>query len=462
MRTALVLLAVEVAGALRSIHDPNTAQQTAKSKRQSMDNYMDVQYFANITVGGQEITGIVDTGSFELVVFESHCTGCGLAGKYNSTPSGKHSLGPLTRGLFYGSGDVYAAEAFDQVVVGPFSTINQSFWEAYEANMPVLNQARFQSIIGVGPPEMPSIEAWKQTLQSVTTVVQGLGKTGKATTWQTDRVLADMNFSVEISRVPVMLNSYSIEMFSLCLLDKPGRPGYFTWNDTSVHEYPTYFTRVPVLGKHTWAVSMKSVQLVTRTPNAMPTELACAEGCGAIVDSGTSLLMMPADVVANLQTMLKEMGAIDCRNLQQLPDLVFKLGDQIFSLPPDSYLTDVEEGSLPENMASFARIRRLNEDAGNECRISVMESYSRTELGPLWILGMPFFRTYYTSFKIGQTLEDRSLYIAHADSDCEPEAPESSLMRQATREVYHRRLDLKGIYHSPTVRKAIQGGDVEL
>jgi len=424
---------------------------------------MDVQYFANITVGGQQITGIIDTGSFELVVFESHCDGCGRAGAYDGKVSKAHSLGPLTRGLFYGSGDVYAQEAFDRVEIGPFRGVNQSYWEAYEANMPVLNQARFQSIIGVGPPEMPAVEAWKQTQKSVQTVVGSIEKEGLPHSWQTDRVLSDLNFSVEISHEPVMLNSYNISLFSLCLLETPGSPGYFIWNDTSVLEHPSYFTTVRVLGRHTWAVGMTRVELVPRWPNVAPAQLACTEGgCGAIVDSGTSLLMMPSQVVGKLQAALQKMGAVDCKNIEDLPHLVFRLDGTIFSLPPDAYLTEAEEESVPEYMASFARVRRLMPESRDGCRISVMESYSGSDLGPLWILGMPFFRKYYTTFNVGSSRADRSLHIATASSECLPEEPGSSLVRQGRREAFRRHLDLEHLYLPPIVRKATQGGFMEL
>jgi len=425
-----------------------------------MENYRDVQYFANISVGGQQITGIIDTGSFELVVFESHCAGCGRAALYNSDLSNKFSKGPLSRGLFYGSGDIYAREAFDQVEIGPFTAVNQSFWEAYEASMPVLHQARFQSIIGVGPPEMPSAEAWKETKKSVEGILDTINTKGSVQKWQTDKVLNDLNFSMEISIEPVMLNSYNITLFSLCLLNPPGSSGYFVWNDTTVLEQPSFFKRVQILGRHTWAIGMTNVRVAPRWPDAEPIQIACNSTCGAIVDSGTSLIMMPSQVVTKLESTLQHMGATDCRYMQDLPDLVFTLDGHTFSLPPDAFLSEVDE--IPQYMESFARVRNLLPEQVDGCKLLVMESYSTSELGPLWILGMPFFRRYYTTFNVGATHEDRSLYVAPASADCYPEEPSSSLARSSQRETFRRRLPLSQMYLPPIVKKAAEGGFMSL
>merc|ERR1719163_2518276 len=58
------------------------------------------------------------------------------------------------------------------------------------------------------------------------------------------------------------------------------------------------------------------------------------------------------------------------------------------------------------------------------CKPLFMAMEQATQFGPLWILGMPFFRSYYTTFSIGKSRQDRALYISAADSECFPsEAP---------------------------------------
>mmetsp|Transcript_7919 Transcript_7919/g.18653 ORF Transcript_7919/g.18653 Transcript_7919/m.18653 type:complete len:500 (-) Transcript_7919:104-1603(-) len=434
---------------------------TPRTKRQELENFDDTQYFANITIGGQVIAGIIDTGSFELVVFEAHCDGCGRAGKYNSQRSHKHSKGRLNRGLYYGSGDVYASEAFDEVSIGPFPPIMQSFWQAYEATMAVLQTARFQSIIGIGPPEMPHAEAWTEVAASVKDIMTTVDDGDEMYKWQEERVKTRMDFFKEVRRTPTMVASYKITSFSMCLRNEPGSRGYFIWNDTSALDMPTLFRRVQVLGRNTWTVNMTGVHLTPRSDAGLGGVLVgCAQGCGAIIDSGTSLLMMPSDIVNRLDDTLQRMGVLNCTDMDELPDIAFWLDGKIFSLPPDAYLA--ETVNVPENMLQFARVRALG-NAGR-CRLSVMESYSTTHWGPLWILGMPFFRRYYTTFQLGRSRAERALYMARASPECEPVAHETrtTFARGNDRMVYRRRLSLSHPYLSPIVKKAMQGGLVDL
>jgi len=87
-----------------------------------------------------------------------------------------------------------------------------------------------------------------------------------------------------------------------------------------------------------------------------------------------------------------------------------------------------------------------------------MESYAETSLGPLWILGMPFFRKYYTSFNVGRSHSDRSLFVAHASNDCLPADPDTVMVRTSRRAVYKRRLSVRQMYLSPLAKRAMQKG----
>lgn len=428
-------------------------------RRQEMLNYHDLQYVANIEVGGQVISGVVDTGSFELVVFEAHCEGCALAGKYDMNQSTSHSLGPLHRGLFYGSGDVYAKEAFDLLSFGPYHGINQSYWEVYEAYMPVLESARFQSIIGVGPPEMPASEAWNKTSSSIGQLTTDI-VTGADTPETLTRVMEDMQYSVEISKRPTMLASCSMTMFSLCLGRAPGSNGFVIWNDTSALDQEAIFRRVQVIGRHTWTLNMTDVRIAPTNTYAKSIPISCSPvSCGAVIDSGTSLIMMPSSVVDQLQAELDKIG-IDCSNFHELPSLTFNLDGHIFSLPPDSYLAEVT-GQMPGEISSFMRIRDLTTPS-SQCQLSVMESHSNTNWGPLWILGMPFFRSYYTTFSVGRSHADRALFVAKANPTCYPGSAEAMLAWDSANDVFRRRLDVSKLYLSPLVKRAMTESYIEL
>merc|ERR1719277_1715117 len=67
---------------------------------------------------------------------------------------------------------------------------------------------------------------------------------------------------------------------------------------------------------------------------------------------------------------------------------------------------------------------------GRTCELLIGKIDVETQVGPMWILGMPFFREYYTTFSLGSNLRDktaRKVYVAQADGDCEPEAPQLNI-----------------------------------
>lgn len=444
--------------------EESQASTVVSKWRQELENFEDTQYIANFTIGGQVISGIIDTGSFELVVFEANCRGCGRAANYAAALSKTNTKGHLNRGLFYGSGDIYATEAFDEVAMGPFPAINQSFWQAYEATMSVLQVARFQSIVGIGPAQMPHAEAWDEIAAAVKDIKETVDSGKRPVKYQEDRVKTRMDFFKEVSRTPTMVDTFHVTAFSMCLLNEPGARGYFVWNDTLPEEQPSLFTQVRVIGRHTWTVNMSNVVLEPRSSSTKSVALACREGCGAIVDSGTALIMMPEDTVRVLQKHLESLGGA-CDNLDDLPDLAFRLDDQLFYLPPDSYIAEVDD--VPQSMAEYARVRTLDIDGSGKCKLSVMESYSETHWGPLWILGMPFLRKYYTTFHMGRSRAERSLFVTPASPDCTPgeaEATEASLVRQTkgrkNRVVYRRHFRAANMYTSPLAAKAMKRGSV--
>eukprot|EP00439_Symbiodinium_sp_Y106_P009708 s2900_g1.t1 len=85
------------------------------------ENQDDASYTGTITIGGQALQAILDTGSFELVVFSTRCNGCGAAGEsgFNQTSSQTFRAGNLMQQLSYGSGDTLCRDAVDELQIGP-------------------------------------------------------------------------------------------------------------------------------------------------------------------------------------------------------------------------------------------------------------------------------------------------------------------------------------------------------
>jgi len=394
-----------------------------RTQRQVMYNFKDVQYYSYITIGGQAITGLLDTGSFDLVVFDHSCTDCGKAGKYASRQSKSFRAGKLTQSLYYGSGGVEVEEAFDNVEIGPFSSVNLSFWDGVSASMPVLQNARFQSIIGVGPPETSGSDAWNVVQHDWKQAEADLKQGPDFLDAQTgEGILRGVDLAWELSTQPTLIRAEGITRFSICLGQKSGSVGYFIWNETGFLENPSDYSYIKVLGKHTWTVNMTNIHLSGGHGRNL---IGCADGCGAIIDSGTSFLLMPYSAIQNLRKLLLNSDA-DCHNLRSLPTLTFTLDGKDFSLPPDAYIAKMEGtmmGPAPHVNNQFPSLTadRVQLDIGKgDCQLAVMGSGSYTNWGPLWILGMPFFRKYYTSFETGRNRDERGLYIAAASSNCTP------------------------------------------
>lgn len=399
--------------------------------RQTLTNYHDLQYVTYLNIGKQTIAGIIDTGSFELVVFSKDCISCGKAGKYDPSLSSSYHLGTLTNRLTYGSGDTFTREAFDFLSIGSRYQVNQTFWEVTDAQMPVLVNAEFQAIIGVGPPETPAADAWGSAHSQVSSIRRFLARGAPLPVTTLQRAKTVIEVAVEMSRSAPMLGNVGVSVFSVCLGSKPGTDGYFVWNDTLAAEEPALFVRMPVVGRHTWTLNLTGAWLAERhgveqrsekdltgdAPTPLRTSLGCASGCGAIVDSGTSMLVVPATAIEVLNAAVQRMDA-DCSNIHELPDLLFDFNGVQVSLPPDSYMAEVL-GEVPSYLEALARVRRLRKE-GSRCELLVMESSSDTNYGPLWILGMPFFRSYYTSFQVGRSMTERAIFLSPAGEDCSP------------------------------------------
>jgi len=440
----------------------NTSSQPARRKpppgphRQVMQNIGDIEYVTHMKVGNQTITGIMDTGSFELVIFSTKCVTCGKAAKYDPNVSSTHRSEMLMTTMTYGSGDTYSTEGTDVVSIGGLEERNQTFWEVMEARMPILRNAEFQAIIGLGPPETPTADAWGEVRRTIENVNRFFDEGRLPPSDVADNAHETIEAAVELSKKPALLDNFQITTFSVCMGAKPGEDGYFVWSDNSPFERPEVFTRVPVVGKHTWSVALSNVKL-TRPGSVTSTDVACggALGCNALVDSGTSLLAVPHAIVHQIQEMVSKMRT-DCDDLRELPNLVFSLGGTMFSLPPDAYVASVADevpsylqGSV--RMADISLGPRVQGSKKGKCKVLLMESYMDSPEGPLWILGMPFFRKYYTSFHIGDERADRALYIAEATDDCRP-AQVSSLARVRP---YNRHIDLSRVMVPPVNTKYV-------
>ncbi|UKZ76253.1 hypothetical protein TrVFT333_003952 [Trichoderma virens FT-333] len=135
---------------------------------------------------------------------------------------------------------------------------------------------------------------------------------------------------------------------------------------------------IPLRRKAYWEVDLDSI--------AFGDEVAELENTGAILDTGTSLNVLPSGLAELLNA---EIGAkkgfggqytVDCSKRDSLPDITFSLAGSKYSLPATDYIIEM---------------------SGN-CISSFQGMDFPEPVGPLVILGDAFLRRYYSVYDLGK------------------------------------------------------------
>lgn len=362
----------EQANVSQNVSQANPGESSKKaSYRQTLHNYQNVQYYADFVIGGQQIAGIFDTGSFELLVRSQRCGHC-----VHPTPPYDHKKsktfeenGTVGKHVF-GSGPCISVLGYDSVSVGPYlSSPRQAFWEIIDHRISVLDTAKFAAIVGIGPH-----------------FAQG-------------------------NKEKTLLMSYGITEFSVCLQKASGSTGFLTWGPT---EGAGKVATARVVGEHHWVTHLHNVTF--NLPKGKVGQIPCGSsaGCAAIVDSGTSLIAAPGIALMQLSEQIPEI-AEDCSNMNDLPTLRFVIDGHPFELPPQAYVMRVTGASLEADdiwdiLFFKPKLRKLD-----MCMPAFMQIDMMSQHGPVWILGMPFFRYYHTTFD----REKKEMRFAEAGPECE-------------------------------------------
>jgi len=141
-----------------------------------------------------------------------------------------------------------------------------------------------------------------------------------------------------------------------------------TFGDIRQNRISSEIVWAPVSNPGYWQVEIRDVAL-----NDEPMGL-CFKRCQIAADTGTSLLAGPTSMVDKLVRKLNV--ASDCSNYDSLPRLGFVLGDTTLELTNADYVDHSPEG----------------------CALTFMPLDIPPPRGPLFILGDPFLRKYYTVY----------------------------------------------------------------
>jgi len=127
----------------------------------------------------------------------------------------------------------------------------------------------------------------------------------------------------------------------------------------------------PLLSEGGWQVAVEDVAVGGR-----PTGLCGKKGCQAVIDTGSSLLMAPGNM---LWALVSRLGIDDeCTNTSA--PLGFLIGGQRLELERGDYLEHGEDG----------------------CRLLMASAAELSKGRPTFVLGYPFLRRYYTVFDYGK------------------------------------------------------------
>jgi hypothetical protein len=348
-----------------------------------LDNFNNVQYSAPLSIGGQTLPVIYDTGSFEILVLSKLCHTCearhAVYDQGKSTSFAATVPNVVTEHLF-GSGPVVSQKGFETVHLGgldsPYVVSKMPFWQVLRHEIAVWDEnAHFSGIVGLGHPDR---------------IPEGFCTPG--------------NCDV------TLLSALNSRNFALCLQrDAPDAPGWLAMGpniDAMPTAYGSVFSRVPVIGKSHWGVGMYDFH-VPGIQEADP----CVPSCGAIIDSGTSLIAAPPAALPIVRK-LSSMVAKDCSNLHQLPVLRFRLGDVVVELPPKAYV--MKNQYLVSNGVMDNVFGGQEQTVKTECIPAFMTINKESDYGPVWILGMPFLRYYFTIFD----RVSKEIFITEATSAC--------------------------------------------
>ncbi|XP_070763026.1 gastricsin-like [Enoplosus armatus] len=313
-----------------------------------INNYADTTYYGAISIGTppQSFQVLFDTGSANLWVDSVYCNtqACNTHRKFNPQQSSTYSAKGQSFYLPYGAGSLSGIFGYDTVNVGGIVIPNQEI--GLSTNEPGQNfvVAQFDGILGLS---YPTISAGGETPVMDNMISQNL--------------LNANIFSFYLSRY------------------KGGQQGSvlsFGGVDNNLYQGQIYWT--PVTSETYWQIGVQGFEI-----NGQETGW-CSQGCQSIVDTGTSTLTAPSQLLGDIMQAIGAqqnqygMYMVDCSQVNNLPTLSFVISGVALPLPPSAY--------IDQNGYQF-------------CSVGIAPTYLPSRNGqPLWIFGDVFLREYYSIY----------------------------------------------------------------
>mmetsp|Transcript_35642 Transcript_35642/g.70488 ORF Transcript_35642/g.70488 Transcript_35642/m.70488 type:complete len:399 (+) Transcript_35642:64-1260(+) len=304
-------------------------------------------YYGDISVGTppQVFTVVYDTGSGNLIVPGSDCVSeaCQMHDMFredaSSTLQPMSCWGqPLEEGqqpdkitITFGTGHITGKCVKDRICIGEACTVGDLVSATEESDQP-FSSFKFDGVFGLA--------------------------------------LAGMAQTEEFSVMGGLLGQKALKqpLFSVFLSEVDGETSEITFGDINKDHMASELFWVPITGDSGyWEVQIEDVTLDGKR------QKICKD-CRVAVDTGTSQLAGPSDIINELKAVLAVHS--DCSNFLSLPKLGFIIGGRILSLNAGDYVSNF----------------------GSYCDTSLMELNVPPPKGPLFVFGIPFLQKYYTVY----------------------------------------------------------------
>ncbi|XP_027388183.1 pregnancy-associated glycoprotein 2-like [Bos indicus x Bos taurus] len=321
-----------------------------KFSSHQLKNFQNAVYFGTITIGTppQEFQVNFDTGSSDLWVPSVDCQSPSCSKHKRFDPQKSTTFQPLNQKieLVYGSGSMKGVLGSDTIQIGNLVIVNQIFGLSQNQSSGVLEQVPYDGILGLAYPSL--------AIQGTTPVFDNL---------KNREVISEPVFAFYLSSRP---ENISTVMFGG--VDHTYHKGKLQW--------------IPVTQARFWQVAMSSM-----TMNG--SVVGCSQGCQAVVDTGTSLLVGPTHLVTDIlklinpNPILNDEQMLSCDAVNSLPTLLLTINGIVYPVPPDYYIQRFSE-----------RICFISFQGGTE----ILKNLGTSET---WILGDVFLRLYFSVYDRG-------------------------------------------------------------
>lgn len=296
-------------------------------------------YWGTISVGKppQSFRVIFDTGSGNLVVPSWDCQtdGCNPHRKYSPLKSStaaaiKTAKGKNSTKITYGTGQVEGNFYSDQLCLSESICASVHFLAASDETTDPFKNQPYDGILGLG--------------------LNALSM---------DKGFSIVNDLFTAGQLPQ-------DLFTVALSDDGSSE--ITFGGYRPELLASEITWMPVSSDSYWQIAVADL-----TFDGKDTGL-CDGGCKAIVDTGTSMLAGPPELIQQLTAKIS--ARVDCSNWATLPRIGFKVGEWLLNLLPEDYM----------------------DRSGGVCTFAISTVDVPPPKGPLFLLGDPFLRRIVTVF----------------------------------------------------------------